>query len=112
MRDFWAPAYSDILMTMLHDPVYRASSPTILAFSSSNHDRQLRAGLLDSPTGLAVLLLSDIGLFTTASSDKSPGDSLLFKQSVLRGVSYAPSIEPDRHQHRLVRSGASDVYRH
>jgi hypothetical protein len=29
MRDFWAPAYSDILMTMLHDPVYRASSPTI-----------------------------------------------------------------------------------
>jgi hypothetical protein len=28
-------------------------------------------------------------LFTAASSDKSPGDSLLFKQSALRGVSYA-----------------------
>jgi hypothetical protein len=35
------------------------------------------------------LLLSDIGLFTGVSSDKSPGDSLLFKQSALRGVSYA-----------------------
>ena len=35
------------------------------------------------------LLVSDIGLFTGASSDKSPGDSLLFKQSALRGVSYA-----------------------
>ena len=35
------------------------------------------------------LLLSDIGLFTGVSLDKSPGDSLLFKQSALRGVSYA-----------------------
>jgi hypothetical protein len=40
------------------------------------------------------LLLSDIGLFTGASLDKSPGDSLLFKQSALRGVSYA--LTPQR----------------
>jgi hypothetical protein len=38
------------------------------------------------------LLLSDIGLFTGVSLDKSPGDSLLFKQSALRGVSYALTI--------------------
>jgi hypothetical protein len=39
-------------------------------------------------------------LFTGVSSDKSPGDSLLFKQSALRGVSYAltgyaPELNPD-----------------
>jgi hypothetical protein len=38
------------------------------------------------------LLLSDIGLFTAVSLDKSPGDSLLFKQSALRGVCYALTI--------------------
>jgi hypothetical protein len=32
-------------------------------------------------------------LFTAASSDKSPGDSLLFKQSALRGVSYALTFD-------------------
>src|SRR6202522_2888303 len=52
-----------------------------------------------SRTGLAVrtskLLLSDIGLFTGVSLDKSPGDSLLFKQSALRGVSYALTIHVD-----------------
>ena len=37
------------------------------------------------------LLLSDIGLFTGVSLDKSPGDSLLFKQSALRGV-YALTV--------------------
>ena len=30
--------------------------------------------------------------------DKSPGDSLLFKQSALRGVSYALTIERDYHE--------------
>jgi hypothetical protein len=40
------------------------------------------------------LLLSDIGLFTGVSLDKSPGDSLLFKQSALRGVSYALTVLP------------------
>ena len=38
------------------------------------------------------LLLSDIGLLTGVSLDKSPGDSLLFKQSALRGVSYALTV--------------------
>jgi hypothetical protein len=38
------------------------------------------------------LLLSDIGLFTGLSLDKSPGDSLLFEQSALRGVSYALTL--------------------
>jgi hypothetical protein len=39
-----------------------------------------------------TLLLSDIGLFTGVSLDKSPGDSLLFKQSALRGVSYTLTL--------------------
>ena len=39
------------------------------------------------------ILLSDIGLLTGLSSDKSPGDSLLFKLSALRGVSYALTLK-------------------
>ena len=81
--------------------------PTIVALYHQTMTAVIRAGLLDSRTGLAVetqkLLLSDIGLFTGIGVDKSPGDTLLFKQSALRGVSYAltprrPTLEDHVHQ--------------
>src|ERR1700737_4266067 len=71
-------------------------SPVLSARCGGSHragGSAARPGLLDSRTGLAVRtskhLLSDIRSHTGVSLDKSPGDSLLFEHSALRGISYA-----------------------